>query len=202
MRAEHLLEAIGLLDDGLIQEAEQYRRPKGRLHPGVWLGWAASFAVVLVLGYGLTHLGMGGGGAAPENRPAASAPAASAPNGGADGTGDAPAEPSSPGAAGDASLDMEGRALAVCVRMDGPMNQLSYTFLHWYGEDRTLDELPEGCVSLGKLELLDAVELPNVPYTDSREYVGCGAWLLREGPAQESFKLYVQRPEGGYLECR
>lgn len=83
MNAEHLLDAIGLLDDSLIREAEEYRRPQARRSYGVWLGWAASFAVVLVLGYGLTHLGMGGGNsmapAAPSGGNAASTPAASAP---------------------------------------------------------------------------------------------------------------------------
>ena len=41
-----------------------------------------------------------------------------------------------------------------------------------------------------------------VPYTDSEEFVGCEAWLLREDPVEKAFKLYVERPEGGYLECR
>lgn len=83
MNAEHLLDAIGLLDDSLIREAEEYRRPRAGRSYGVWLGWAASFAVVLVLGYGLTHLGMGGGNsmapAAPSGGNEASTPAASAP---------------------------------------------------------------------------------------------------------------------------
>ena len=64
MTANHLLDAMGLLDDELIQQAEEYTRGKGKNY-GKWMAWAASFAVVLVLGYGLTHLniGMGGGGA-------------------------------------------------------------------------------------------------------------------------------------------
>ena len=63
------------------------------------------------------------------------------------------------------------------------------------------EELPEGCVSLGKVERLSNTEQPDVPYTDSEEFVGCQAWLLREDPVWKEFKLYVQRPEGGYLEC-
>lgn len=83
MNSEHLLDAIGLLDDGLIHEAEEYRRPR-RDH-GRWISLAASLAVVLTLGYGLTHLGIGSGGgasapggttgAAGEGVPAASTPA-------------------------------------------------------------------------------------------------------------------------------
>lgn len=62
MTAEHLLDAMGLLDDELIQEAEAYTAPKRRRNYGAWTAWAASFAVVLALGYGLTHFGIGSGG--------------------------------------------------------------------------------------------------------------------------------------------
>lgn len=76
MNAEYLLDAVGLLDDGLIREAEEYQPPRRDYRP--WIGLAASFAIVLTLGYALTHLGMGGG-AAPENQ--ASGGAANAPSG-------------------------------------------------------------------------------------------------------------------------
>lgn len=76
MNAEYLLDAVGLLDDDLIREAEEYSRPRRDYRP--WIGLAASFAIVLTLGYALTHLGMGGG-AAPENQ--ASGGAADAPSG-------------------------------------------------------------------------------------------------------------------------
>lgn len=76
MNAEYLLDAVGLLDDDLLREAEEYHRPRRDYRP--WIGLAASFAVVLTLGYALTHLGMGGG-AAPGNQ--ASGGAASAPAG-------------------------------------------------------------------------------------------------------------------------
>ena len=78
MNAEHLLDVIGQLDDDLIQEAEAYRRPNPKGNYSTWLSWAASFAVVLVLGYGVTHMGMSGGGSA--GTPAGSTPAASAPD--------------------------------------------------------------------------------------------------------------------------
>lgn len=62
MTAEHLLDAMGLVDDGLIQEAERYAPSKRRVNYGTWLAWAASFALVLVLGYGVTHPGVTGSG--------------------------------------------------------------------------------------------------------------------------------------------
>lgn len=76
MNAEYLLDAVGLLDDGLLREAEEYQPPRRDYRP--WIGLAACFAVVLTLGYALIHLGMGGG--APGNQMsggAASAPAGS-----------------------------------------------------------------------------------------------------------------------------
>ncbi len=80
MTANHLLDAMGLLDDELIQQAEEYTRGKGKNY-GKWMAWAASFAVVLVLGYGLTHLNIGmGGGAANGGAPGASQGASSAPS--------------------------------------------------------------------------------------------------------------------------
>lgn len=86
MNAEHLLDAIGLLDDSLIQEAEDYTAQRRKPGYRVWLAWAAVFAVMVSLGYGTSHLRMGGNSAAPEwvsggagNAPAASAPAASKP---------------------------------------------------------------------------------------------------------------------------
>lgn len=59
MNAEYLLDAVGLLDDDLLREAEEYRQPRRDYRP--WIGLAACLAVVLTLGYALTHLGMGGG---------------------------------------------------------------------------------------------------------------------------------------------
>ena len=81
MTAEHILEAVGLLDDDLIREAEEYSRPKVRCDYRRWAGLAACAALVLALGYGVTHLRMAGqkasngmsGGATCE--PAASVPA-------------------------------------------------------------------------------------------------------------------------------
>ena len=61
MTAEHILDAIGLLDDDLILEAEGYAAPKARSWRR-WTALAASFAVVILLGYGAVRLGVIGGG--------------------------------------------------------------------------------------------------------------------------------------------
>ena len=61
MNAEHILDAMGLVDDDLIQEAERYSRPRGRMAHREWLGLAACFTVVVALVYGLAQLGMSGG---------------------------------------------------------------------------------------------------------------------------------------------
>ena len=107
MNAEYLLDCVGMLDDGLIREAEEYRRP--RRDYSRWITLAACLAVVLTLGYGVTHIRMGGGGSAAEspaggateNRPAASAPAEPpAATEGIDQAGGSP-DLSAPGAAAD-----------------------------------------------------------------------------------------------------
>lgn len=57
MNTEHILDAIGLLDDDLIREAEEYSRPRASFDYRRWIGLAASLAVVLTLGYGAVNLG-------------------------------------------------------------------------------------------------------------------------------------------------
>ena len=69
MNAGDILDAIGLLDDSLIQEAEEYSRPRKQAGYRPWISLAACLAVVIALGYGavrLTYLGgSNGSGAAP-----------------------------------------------------------------------------------------------------------------------------------------
>lgn len=100
MTSEHLLEAMGLLDDELIQEAEGYSRPRARTGRRQWLAWAASFAVVILLGYGVSRLGTAGGGsAAPEGYSGAAAGGNAAASGVEDGASNSGAE-ALPGQAG------------------------------------------------------------------------------------------------------
>lgn len=125
MNSEFLLEAIGLIDDELISDAERRGAKKNPVPLPKILGWAACLAVVIVLGYGVTHLRMGGAGnsAAPAaSAPAASTPAASTPAAGAP-SAEAPAasEPAAPaasapsGGSADVSAPMEGTLPAIMV---------------------------------------------------------------------------------------
>lgn len=66
MTPEYLLDAVGLLDDDLILEAESCAAPRRQSTYRSWMTLAASVAVVIALGYALTHIGGMGGGAAPE----------------------------------------------------------------------------------------------------------------------------------------
>lgn len=101
MNAGDILDAIGLLDDSLIQEAEEYSRPRKQAGYRPWISLAACLAVVIALGYGavrLTYLGGGNGsGAAPGQAGCASneSQGGSAPPPGA-GIDNAPSEDQSP----------------------------------------------------------------------------------------------------------
>lgn len=162
MNAEYLLDAVGFVDDDLLREAEEYHRPRRDYRP--WIGLAASFVVVLTLGYALTHLGMGGG-AAPENQAsggAASAPAGS--YGGAEGPpleeyrppasaegpdgsdmqdgGSTPADPCAPVEAETLAVLIDGglyRSTGEIIRLSPDEGEVQYG-LSWYdeesGEDR------------------------------------------------------------------
>lgn len=162
MNAEYLLDAVGLLDDDLIREAEEYSRPRRDYRP--WIGLAASFVVVLTLGYALTHLGMGGG-AAPGNQMsggAASAPAGSyegaegppleeyrppasaeGPDGsGMQGGGSMPADPCAPVEAETLAVLIDGglyRSTGEIIQLSPDEGEVQYG-LSWYdeesGEDR------------------------------------------------------------------
>ena len=81
MNAEHLLDAIGLLDDDLIQEAEGPVSSKETPNYRAWMGWAACLAVVIVLHFAIPHLGSFGSGA--NSGGASSPPKSSESSGGA-----------------------------------------------------------------------------------------------------------------------
>lgn len=134
MNAEYLLDAVGLLDDGLLREAEEYQPPRRDYRP--WIGLAACLAVVLTLGYALTHLNLGmGGEAAPEDQ--ASGGAANAPSGSYEGAEAPPpvstegpdgssmqgggnwAEPSSPDAAAPQEPGMAVEDYCAAIMVDG-----------------------------------------------------------------------------------
>ena len=161
MNSEHLLDAIGLLDDGLIHEAEEYRRP--RRDYSRWISLAASLAVVLTLGYGLTHLGIGGGGgasapggvtgAAGADTPAASAPAEPPTSTEGMDQSDGAPDLAEPGASGDWSLTLrvDGvvyRATDEYIRLEPEESDIRYTTSFFNGaepeEDGQANFLPVG----------------------------------------------------------
>lgn len=206
MNAEYLLDAIGLLDDGLIREAEEYSRPRRDYRP--WIGLAASFAVILTLGYALTHLNLGmGGSAAPGNgmsggaagSPAGSyggaeaPPPASAegPDGSGPQSGEGPgspdaAAPQEPGAFGGSEVgSSEQGQQGIWVR--GIYQAWTYYAL----SGDTVRELPPDSVPVGILSSLYP-DAPS-PYTNAEAYVGLELWRSPDGAY-----VYAALPDGGY----
>lgn len=202
MNAEYLLDAVGRLDDGLIREAERYRRPKARY--GRLLGWAASFAVVILLGYGATHFGMGGGapdggmgGGAGTNGGNAFPGGYSGAPGSSMGYGpgeafdpENPASPSVDNQSGGAQGAPPG---TIFVR--GAQGSGTYIL-----SGEILAELPEGggYAPLGELLALEAGS-PRL-CTDVEEYVGLDLWA-EDGGRDLPPAVYVELPAGGFARA-
>ena len=196
MNTEYLLDAIGLIDDDLILDAEQpIARPKViPLHRKL-SSWAACLAVVVVLGYSLTHLTFLGSKSDSAAAPSASAPAASAP------AAEAPMEAPAPSPSSSIALehDSPGSGLMffrVSVTVDGLTHAYNHAYPYGDPHGAWVDTLPEGCRAVGRVEALDGDV--TVPHTDIGAYEGCLLWL--EGEGQDS-TLYLELPEGGYLVC-
>lgn len=188
MTREYLLEAMGLLDDDLIREAEEPVRSKGKKrHLETWISLAACLAIVLTIGYGVMMgmLPVGGNSASSASQGASAGDSESA-------GGSAPTSSSTATEPGDGSPNMSDEMLLVIVRMDG----MAYSYCHRYEEDRVLDALPEGCRSLGEVGTYQEGE--NCVYTDMGEFPGCPLWIAGEG---WDGPVYLQTPEGTYLEC-
>ena len=208
MNAEYLLDAIGQLDDDLVREAERYRRPKVRY--GRLMGLAASFAVVIALGYVLTHIGGMNGGSAPSlsSGGSSSAPAgggSTANAGGGTASADSsdaprsedsafepeqPLEGSTPSSVEDAYGDAQ-KALPGAIFVRDASGNYILT-----GE--VLAQLPEGgeFVLLGELSVLYP-DSP-LPYTTVEEYVGLNLWA-EDGDIL--YAVYVELPEGGFARA-
>ena len=180
MNEEFLLQAVGHIDEDLIVQAEEYRPAKRPSLRRPLAGLAACLAVVFGLYWGMNNLGMGSG---------ASNGSASASGGGASSeTTTSPNE----GQTGDGSPNTVDEVLLVIV----PVGDNRYAYFHYYGEDRVLDTLPEGCRSLG--EVGQYTEGEDIPYTDRDVFPGCPLWIAGEG---WDGPVYLQTPEGTYLEC-
>lgn len=193
MNSEHLLEAMGLLDDDLIAQAEEPVRAR---RPGpVRRRWAALAAcLVLVLAVSIMGEDLYG---SPVTSPSTSSDSAASQVGGSTSAGasapDMGVSPGEPGAAGDSSANNSDEVLIVIVRRGDRV----WSYQHWYEEDRVLDTLPGGCRSLGEVGTFREGE--DCVYTDMGEFPGCPLWIAgedMEGP------VYLELPQGGYLECR
>ena len=189
MTREELLEAIGRVDDDLIQEAEDYRRPARR--PGLthWRPLAGGLAACLVLAAVLyLPFGMSGGGDNTTSGAAGSSSAAQDSGSGSwSGSGEAlPENPSAGDESSGGSSSQEGGAAQDVLRT--PAGEYTLT-----GE--MASALPEGSRQLGVL-FLEGEDSQEGLYTTRREYAGCMLW---EGP---DGTLYVKLPGDGYALAR
>lgn len=202
MNAEYLLDAIGQLDDDLVREAERYRRPRTRYGP--LLGWVACFSVMLLLSYGVTHLGMGGGGnsMAPANGGGTSPGGYSGVDTPDTAIGSSPGgafEPDTPTGSAPSSGeylpgDPQGAPLGT-VFVRGAQRSGTYIL-----NDEIVAELPKGGehVLLGSLLALEP-DSPS-PCTDVEEYVGLNLWAESSGTDLPS-AVYVELPAGGFARA-
>ena len=138
MNTEHLLDAIGLLDDDLVREAEEDSRP--RRDYSRWISLAAGFAVVLTLGYGVIQLrntdmkgGYSGAGEPAESAPPPDGAQAEGNttssyevSGDLEGADSLPLEPTSPGASGDWYF---------ALRVDGTVYRATNEYIHLEPEE-------------------------------------------------------------------
>lgn len=188
MTREELLEAIGRVDDDLIQEAEDYRLPARR--PGLthWRPLAGGLAACLVLAAVLyLPFGMSGGDNTTSGAAGSSSAAQDSGSGSWSGSGEAlPENPSAGDESSGGSSSQEGGAAQDVLRT--PAGEYTLT-----GE--MASALPEGSRQLGVL-FLEGEDSQEGLYTTRREYAGCMLW---EGP---DGTLYVKLPGDGYALAR
>lgn len=190
MTAVELLEAIGHVDDDLIQEAEEYRSPKRQTFFRYWKPLAGGLAACLVLA-ALFHLPLGistsGGGAASTSGTSQSESAtAGSGSSGASAGGEAGApENDSNSASEPQAPEAEEHPQDLLRTPEG-----TYTLT---GE--MVSALPEGSRQMGVL-FLEGEDSASGLYTSRKEYAGCMLWQAPDGT------LYVQIPGGGYAVGR
>ena len=188
MTREELLEAIGRVDDDLIQEAEDYRLPARRLGLTHWRPLAGGLAACLVLAAVLyLPFGMSGGDNTTSGAAGSSSAAQDSGSGSWSGSGEAlPENPSAGDESSGGSSSQEGGAAQDVLRT--PAGEYTLT-----GE--MASALPEGSRQLGVL-FLEGEDSQKGLYTTRREYAGCMLW---EGP---DGTLYVKLPGDGYALAR
>lgn len=188
MTPEELLQAIGRVDDDLIQEAEDCRLPVGRHRFSHWRPLAGGVAAACLVVAAVLYLpaGMSGGGAG--NTTSGSAQTESSTAGGSSsgiwngGATSLPGEPSAGDESSGGASSQEGGAAQDVLRTPAGEYRLTGDLV---------SELPEDSRQLGVL-FLEGEDSQEGLYTTRREYAGCMLW---EGP---DGTLYVQLPSGGY----
>ena len=188
MTREELLEAIGRVDDDLIQEAEDYRLPARRLGLTHWRPLAGGLAACLVLAAVLyLPFGMSGGDNTTSGAAGSSSAAQDSGSGSWSGSSEAlPENPSAGDESSGGSSSQEGGAAQDVLRT--PAGEYTLT-----GE--MASALPEGSRQLGVL-FLEGEDSQEGLYTTRREYAGCMLW---EGP---DGTLYVKLLGDGYALAR
>ena len=168
MTPEFLLEAMGLLDDDLILQAEG--APAHKPVPWQrWLGLCACLALVFFVGRGVVQNWSG-------SNTSGSAGASASNGAGSPSSGNAWGSAGTSGSASSALPD-DSTYILVENRSYAPTGEI-------------VPELPAGAEELGVLS--QAREGAPSPCTNGAEYVGC---MLYTGPED---LLYVQLPQGGY----
>ena len=178
MTADYLLDAMGLIDDDLIQDAELLSAPTLLSSVRRWTERAATLAACLVLvaalGYGISNLGMGGDSAAPSASTGAMPSSSAVADSSCATSTPASAEPVSGGT----------------IFLSTDRGTLTYAL-----SGELVTQLPENCRSLGELALLKDSEQDS-PVTDGEGYAGSPLWAEGEEPIPAV--LYVQLADGRY----
>lgn len=204
MTPEYLLDAVGLIDDDLIAEAEEpltARKPA----PIVRLRrWGGALAACLVLAFALNGVltdtwksnNSNSGASAPSENMAGGAglPAGSA--GSESGDGDVSdfmsAEPNAPeqsGAAASSQGTAPGEVLPGTILVENAAHGTST-----YSIGRYVEELPQGAALVG--ELSETGPGAPSPSVDRAEYAGLELWMSADGT-----NVYVALPGGGWAEA-
>lgn len=200
MKREHLLDAIGMLDDDLIVEAAA--KPARRKLPVWQMATAAAAAVVVCVGAYLWPAMQPAGAAAPENQGLNNkfdlfADVADTAGGVlADGTLEEYEYKSSSESAlrapSTANKDTAGTTQGVFE----PVFRTEQGRYLLVGEELPLKaKLPDDVRYLGELAATDH-DKPVYPCVGTKELVGCSVWQSEDGEY-----LYIQSPAGGWLQA-
>ena len=191
MTSEYLLDAVGLLDDDLILDAETEYVSKSkaiRKQFMIWLPTAACVALLLIT----YPMFKGGAETGSASAPSAGDAAMSSTTGemeysSSQAASSSPSQSSGGSAVGQANTE-------IYVTLDG----VEYIF-HRSESAPIADMLPGDCRYLGQLNAKDSASDGDQIYTlFDTVYSDCKLWLKGDGADSV---LYLELPEGGYLVC-